>query len=230
MKAVVLAGGLGTRLRKRVPELPKPMAPVGGRPFISYSLDRLVSGGVQSIILAVGYRAESIEAHFGNTYRGAALRYSVETEPLGTGGAIVHALRDEETAPVIILNGDTFLNIDFGALVHWYKQTESRLAMVLRTVKDVARFGSVIVSGGQVVGFSEKGNTGAGLVNAGVYILRSDIFRAFSLPKRFSFEVDILQGHCDELKPRAYVTDSYFIDIGTPKDYERAKRELPSLQ
>ena len=114
MKAIVLAGGLGTRLKKRVPELPKPMAPVAGSPFLEYVLDRLVAGGVSEIILSIGYMANVIMAHFEHTYRTAVVSYAVETEPLGTCGAIAHALRGKGDDPVLVLNGDTFLNIDIG--------------------------------------------------------------------------------------------------------------------
>jgi D-glycero-alpha-D-manno-heptose 1-phosphate guanylyltransferase len=227
MKAVVLAGGLGTRLRERVPELPKPMAPVAGRPFLEYLLDRLVKGGVREICLSVGYRSEAVMAHFGHAYRGAAIRYAVEAEPLGTGGAIAHAAQGAD--PVLVLNGDTLLDIDYGALLRWYAEASARVAMVLRAVPDVARYGSVLVADGRVSGFLEKGRGGPGLINAGVYIVQPEVFAAFGLSGKFSFEADLLQAHCAALSPRAWVADAYFIDIGVPEDYDRAQHELPAL-
>lgn len=229
MKAVVLAGGLGTRLRETVPNLPKPMAPVAGRPFLEYLLDHLIAGGINEMILSVGYRAESIEAHFGHRYRGATLRYAIEDEPLGTGGAIVHALRGEGPDPVLVLNGDTFLNIDVGALIRWYQSAPSQVAMVLRETPDVSRYGAVMLTGDSVTGFAEKGKTGPGLINAGLYVVMPEVLAAPGLPETFSFEADILQRHCDTLRPRAYVTDAYFIDIGVPEDFSRAQRELPAI-
>jgi len=231
MRAVILAGGLGTRLREHVPDLPKPMAPVAGRPFLEYLLDRLIVGGVSEIILSVGYRAEVITAHFGQSYRNAAVSYAVETEPLGTGGAILHALRGKGNAPSLVLNGDTLLNLDYRELIDWYEQDQERaqVAMVLRQVAETARFGAVLVTGGHVAGIVGKGKVGAGLINAGVYVVRPGVFEAFGLRDRFSFEADLLQRHCAELLPRAFLTNAYFIDIGIPEDYDRAQYELPAI-
>lgn len=229
MKAILLAGGLGTRLKARVPDLPKPMAPVAGRPFLEYVLDRLVAGGVKEVILSVGYRADAIEAHFGVVYRGIVLRYAVETEPLGTGGAIVHALHGEGRAPVLVLNGDTFLQIDIAGLIRWYMEAPSLVAMVLKETPDVSRYGSVILDMDKVAGFAEKGRAGAGLINAGIYVLMPEVFDRPELSGKFSFEADVLQRYCSELKPRAFVTDGYFIDIGIPEDFDRAQRELPAI-
>lgn len=230
MKALVLAGGLGTRIRERVGDLPKVMAPVAGRPFMEYVLDRLVAGGLTHIILSVGYRYQSIVDHFGTRYRSAHLRYAVESEPLGTGGAIRYALPKGETEPVLVLNGDTLLGVDFQALSTWYLEQPARLAVVLREVEDVARFGSVNVRGDTVQSFVEKGPRGPGFINAGVYLLYPGIFDAYALPERFSFETDFLQRHCVELQPRAFITHAYFIDIGVPSDYDRAQQELAGRQ
>ena len=117
MQAIILAGGLGTRLRSVVPDLPKPMAPVAGRPFLAWVLDRLVDAGFESAVLAVGYRHEIIRAHFGEDYRGMALRYSVETTPLGTGGAMRLAADHVTALPVFVLNGDTYLELDYRAML-----------------------------------------------------------------------------------------------------------------
>ncbi len=229
MKAIVLAGGLGTRLKARVPDLPKPMAPVAGRPFLEYVLDRLVAGGVTEVILSVGYRAESIEAHFGYVYRGLVLRYAIETEPLGTGGAIVQALRGEDNAPVLVLNGDTFLQVDIAELIRWYADAPSLVAMVLKETPDVSRYGAVVLNDGRVEGFAEKGRAGPGLINAGIYVVMPEVFDRLGGAGKFSFEADVLQRYCSELKPRAFVTNGYFIDIGIPEDFDRAQRELPNL-
>lgn len=228
MKAIVLAGGFGTRLQERVPDMPKPMAPIAGRPFLEYVLDHLIDGGICEIILSVGYRADLIMGHFGHTYHNATVSYSVETEPLGTGGAIVHALRQGGDDPVLVLNGDTFLNIDYRKLIRWYKQAPVQIAMVLKAVSDVARYGSVLATGERISGFVEKGNSEPGLINAGVYIIQPSVFRTFNLSGKFSFETDLLQRHCGALFPRAFLTDDYFIDIGIPDDYDRAQYELPS--
>ena len=226
MKALVLAGGLGTRIRERVVDLPKVMAPVAGRPFIEYVLDRLLAGGFTHIILSVGYRHEAISSHFGESYRGAYIEYAVESEPLGTGGAIRYALPKRGSEPVLVLNGDTLLDVDYPAMSAWYNERPARLAVVLRQVEDVARFGSVNVRGDTVLSFVEKGPRGPGLINAGMYLLHPSVFDAYDLPERFSFETDFLQRHCAELQPRAFITHAYFIDIGVPSDYDRAQKEF----
>jgi len=229
MKAIVLAGGLGTRLRSRVPDLPKPMAPVANRPFLEYVLDKLISGGVSEIILSVGYRADAIIDYFGNNYRDVAVSYAVENEPLGTGGAIAYALRGNGDDPVLVLNGDTFLNIDYDEFISWYKRLPAQVAMVLRDVPDVERYGSVTVSDERVSGFVEKGKVGNGLINAGVYIVDPKVFETFGLSGRFGLEDDLMQRHCEELSPRAFLTDAYFIDIGIPEDFDRAQNDLPKI-
>jgi len=229
MEAVILAGGLGTRLREKVLNLPKPMAMVAGRPFLAYVLDRLIFTGLNSITLSVGYKADVIIKYFGNRYRNAVIYYIVEHEPLGTGGAMAFALRGKGKESVLVLNGDTFVNLDYGKLIHWYEQKPAKVAMVLREMPDTGRYGSVVVSGDRVSGFVEKGMAGSGLINAGVYILQPEIFTSFGLSGKFSFETDLLQPHCHELSPRAFLTSAYFIDIGLPDDYERAQYELPAI-
>lgn len=223
----MLAGGFGTRLRERVPDLPKAMAPVAGRPFLEFLLDSLRAGGICDVVLSVGYRNEAIFKHFGDYYAGIAIRYCVEQQPLGTGGAIAYALSQEPFETALILNGDTFLDLDYRVLLHWYAEEPKSVAMVLRHQPDVARYGAVLTSGERVVGFAEKGRSGPGLINAGVYIVQSDIFAGFDHAETFSFETDFLQRHCLTLQPRAYVSDAYFIDIGVPEDFDRAQRELP---
>ncbi len=228
MRAIVLAGGLGTRLQQRVPGLPKPMAPVAGRPFLSYVLDRLIAGGMTQITLALGHRAERIRSHFGHTYRQAVLTYVVENEPLDTGGATASAVGGSDD-PVLVQNGDTYLALDYAALLRWYGQSPSDAAIVLTRVPDAARYGTVVVEEDRVRGFVEKGRGGEGWINAGVYLLRPSVFAKFGLSGRFSLETDLLQRHCAALAPRAYFSEAFFVDIGVPEDYDRAQRELPAF-
>lgn len=229
MKALVLAGGRGTRLGSRTADIPKPMLPVGGRPFLEYLLDRLVDGGAEQLILALHHRAEAVTAHFGDRYRGVPVRYEIEPAPLGTGGAIAYALRGQLAGPFLVVNGDSLLAIDYGALLRWYARDPVRLALVVRRVQDAGRFGSVLLEGESVLGFAEKGGQGPASINAGTYILQPAVFSDFGLSGQFSIETDLLQRHCATLRPRAYVADGYFIDIGVPEDLARAQRELPGL-
>jgi D-glycero-alpha-D-manno-heptose 1-phosphate guanylyltransferase len=232
MHAIVLAGGLGTRLR--VPTLPKPMAPVAGRPFLEYLLDRLVDAGIAGIVLSVGYKAEAIQQHFGTIYRGVPIQYAHEAEPLGTGGAIAYACRLTGESPVLVLNGDTYLALDLPALFAWYTQVPvdqvgqvEPVAMVLRQVPDAGRYGAITLTDGRVTALHAKGSTGPGLINAGIYFVQPVIFEQLGLTGRFSFEADVLQAHCQRLRPRAYTTSAYFIDIGIPEDLDRANIDLP---
>jgi len=229
MRAVVLAGGLGLRLRERVAVLPKVMAPVAGRPFLEYVLDQLIAGQVSDVVLSVGYQAETIIRHFGDSYRTLPLRYAVEAEPLGTGGAILNALTGLGDEPAIVVNGDSLLDIDYHEFMEWYWRQPVSFAVVLRSVDDVARFGAVDVQRDVVTGFIEKGRAGPGMINAGVYILRPGLLRELGLSGKFSLETDFLQKHYRAIQPRAYITSAFFIDIGVPSDFDRAQHELARM-
>jgi|SaaInlStandDraft_6_1057023.scaffolds.fasta_scaffold91246_2 D-glycero-alpha-D-manno-heptose 1-phosphate guanylyltransferase len=229
MKAIILAGGFGTRLRERVPLVPKPMAPVAGRPFLEYILDKLDQANFEQVVLSVGYQASIIMDHFGDSYRHMSISYAHEKEPLGTGGAIAFALTLVDEDPVLVINGDTFLDIDYRELFNWYLSEPRKVAIVLRELDDISRYGTVQLKGDIVTGFYEKGQTGAGLINAGVYIVNPNFFDEAGVTGKFSFEVDFLQVYCDEIKPGAYIVSGYFIDIGIPDDYNRAQYELPKL-
>lgn len=228
MKAIVLVGGLGTRLREAVPEIPKPMAPIAGRPFLEYILDQLVAAATEEIILSVGYKSEIIRNHFGDAYRDIPLVYVKETEPLGTGGAIVHAVQERKIRdPLMVLNGDTWLGIDYANLARWYKQKPADIAITLAEVSDVLRYGSVKLAMDRVIEFREKDQKGPGLINAGTYIVQPQVFGQLSLAEHFSFEDDVLRACCGSLYIRAMVSNAYFIDIGIPEDYRRAQMEFP---
>ena len=229
MKAIILAGGLGTRLRESVPDLPKAMAPIAGRPFLAYLLDQLHRAGFPEVILSVGYRAEAIKSHFGDHYHGMVLDYVEEPAPLGTGGGVAYALKGKTPGVCLVMNGDTYLDIDFGKLIQWYDRDPALAAMVLKRVQDVSRYGAIKVLNGTVHEFIEKGLSGEGLINAGTYILNSEIFEKFVLPEKFSLESDLLQNHLQDLHPRACETDAWFIDIGVPDDYQKAQNLLPAI-
>jgi D-glycero-alpha-D-manno-heptose 1-phosphate guanylyltransferase len=223
-EAIVLAGGLGTRLREVVPHMPKPLALVAGRPFLAWILDQLVEAGIARVILAVGYRHELVGECFGRSFGPLQIDYAVEDRPLGTGGAIRNALRASATADVFVLNGDSFVSVDLPAMYAAHDAADVSLSMVIARVDDTARYGGVIVAGDRVTGFSEKRSSGGGMINAGVYLLDRRLFDAFSLPESFSFEKDILAARAGELRPLAFPAEGSFIDIGVPEDYMRAQR------
>lgn len=222
-EAIILAGGFGTRLRSKVPDLPKPLAPVAGRPFIAWVLDALAQQGFQSITLSVGYLHEMIEAAIGTRWQAMHIHYAVETEPLGTGGGIRLALAMTTAEHVFILNGDTFLNVDYAAMVQAHKINAATITMATVQVADVSRFGRLAVAGGHVTGFLAKGGTGPGLINGGTYVINRNLFDRFDLGTHFSFEKDVLEPHVATLEPYAFITTEMFIDIGVPDDFDRAQ-------
>ncbi len=224
MQAIILAGGLGTRLRSVVPDLPKPMAPVAGRPFLAWLLDRLVESGFESAVLAVGYRHEVIRDHFGDDYRGLALRYSIETTPLGTGGAMRLAADLVTAFPAFVLNGDTYLELDYRAMLAAHRQARADLSVAVCSVADVGRYGALALQADHIHGFQEKGRTGPGLINAGVYLPSFEILRQIPLGTPYSFEQQLLVPRLQEIRPLAFRTKGRFIDIGIPEDFQRAQK------
>lgn len=225
-EAIVLAGGLGTRLRQTVPGLPKVLAPVAGRPFIEHVLAELVRGGCVRAVLAVGYLHDMVTQHLGRHFDGLELDYSVEDVPLGTGGAIRLASRMVRRQPFFVLNGDTWLDLDHGAMLAKHRSANAVLSIAVRRVPDVSRFGAVLVEGDRVVRMDEKGNHGPGLINAGIYLMDSTILHDPTLVGAFSFERDLLSRRLPDLRPLAYETTGRFIDIGVAEDYAAAQTLL----
>jgi D-glycero-alpha-D-manno-heptose 1-phosphate guanylyltransferase len=229
VEAIVLAGGLGTRLRGVVDDLPKPIASVHGRPFLAFVLDQLADSGFTGAILATGYRHEAIRSFFGADYRGLALRYSVELEPLGTGGAIRLACDGVHAGDVFVLNGDTYLELDFRAMLDAHAKSGADLTMAICQVPDVARYGTLELRDGTVRAFLEKGRSGPGWINAGTYILGPKLRARLRPHGAFSFEHDLLVPETSSIRPLAFRSSGRFIDIGTPEDYLRAQRFFQPL-
>lgn len=225
MEAVVLAGGFGTRLKQAVPDLPKPMAPIAGRPFLEILLDSIARKGVRRTVLSLGYMADKIVQHFGGSYAGMELSYAVETSPLGTGGALRLALAQCEQDHVFVFNGDTFLDLEIDAVERQW-QHDRHPIIVGREMPDTMRYGRLLVDGKRVVGFAEKGIAGPGLINAGCYVLSKDQLDSFPLNSAFSLEADYLSKMVCKTPFDLFVTSGQFIDIGVPEDYQRAQSEL----
>lgn len=228
MEAIVLAGGFGTRLREVVPDLPKPMAPVAGRPFLEILLTALARKGFSRIILSLGFMADKVIEHFGENFLGMELIYEVEDSPLGTGGAVRQALARCNADHVYIFNGDTYLDLEVTD-VEAYWQRHHAPIIVGREVADTARYGRLVVAEDRVIGFSEKGAAGSGLINAGCYVLPVDILDNFALGQAFSLETDFLTKAVETKRTDLFVTSGHFIDIGVPEDYARAQIELTGL-
>lgn len=224
-EAIILAGGLGTRLRGSIGDLPKPMAPIAGRPFLAWQLEALARRGIARVILSVGHRREAIEAHFGEGYQGLAIAYSRETEPLGTGGAIVAAMQVVDGPAVFVLNGDTFIRAPLRAM----ESPGGELSILVARVDDASRFGTVVVAGDRIVGFREKQAGGPGLVNSGVYWVTRETIATTGDREQFSFERDFLEPRVGKLEIRAVITDEPFIDIGIPESLAAADKVIPAL-
>jgi D-glycero-alpha-D-manno-heptose 1-phosphate guanylyltransferase len=220
---------MGTRLSRIISDIPKPMATVRGRPFLEYLLDYLVEQGTEQTVLAVSHKWEVIQAHFGEAYREMPLLYSVEDVPLGTGGAIRQALDIVTDDEIIVLNGDTLFHIDLEAMVGAHHNGKTCLTMAIKQVADCGRFGRVAISaGGMITGFLEKSANGQGWINGGVYILHRRLLADFPMPVKFSFEQDLVEPNLARIRPFAFQSDAYFIDMGVPEDYERAQSEIGS--
>ena len=222
-EAIVLAGGFGTRLRGIVDDVPKPLAPVAGRPFLAWLLDRLARSGMRRCILATGYMADAVECAIGARWQGMEITYSVEPEPLGTGGAIRLAAQRLHGVGVHVLNGDTWLDYAPVALEASARAASTPMAIALVRVDDVARYGAVAVRDGRALGFREKGEAGAGWINAGCYFLDAAALSALPARAAFSFEREVLQPRALAGEVAAFTGTTGFIDIGVPEDYARAQ-------
>jgi D-glycero-alpha-D-manno-heptose 1-phosphate guanylyltransferase len=227
MEAIILAGGLGKRLKSVVSDLPKPMAPVSGRPFLELLLSSLRSKGITRAILSIGYMSQAITAHFQKHPVGLDLAYEIESTPLGTGGAIAAALRQVTDDHVFIFNGDTYLDLDLDAVTAMWPGDRTPI-VVGRSVPDTERFGRLECSDGRISRFLGTGYKGPGVINAGCYLVPRDIFSGASVSGAFSFESDFLASR-PALSLRTFITDGQFIDIGVPEDYRRAASDLARL-
>ena len=223
MEAIILAGGFGTRLRSVVSDVPKPMAPIAGRPFLELLLDHLTPSGFNHIVLSTGYMHEKIEAHFGNSYHGVDISYAIEDTPLGTGGGMRNAIRYCNDDDVVVVNGDTLFKIDYDDLARFFHSRPTRLAVVLRQVPDTSRYGSVTTDCcDRISRFTEKAAAhGTGTINGGIYMLHRSLLEEQPLGQPFSFEKDILQSRYTDEAFFAYTSGAYFIDIGIPEDYQK---------
>lgn len=224
-EAIILAGGFGTRLRPLISNVPKPMAPVAGRPFLEILLDSLIRKGFSRFILSVGFMADKIINHFGERFSGVEIVYSVERAPLGTGGAIRLAMEKCVEDHVFVFNGDTYLDLEADSVELLWQETNSPI-IVGREVADTSRYGRLLTNEGKIVGFAEKKIEGHGLINAGCYVLKKRQLENFPLYKKFSMEADYLAKVMAESPFELFITSGIFIDIGVPDDYASAQIEL----
>jgi D-glycero-alpha-D-manno-heptose 1-phosphate guanylyltransferase len=226
MEAIVLAGGLGTRLASRLQGLPKPMAPVAGRPFLEILLTQLRRAGCDRVLLSVGHQHTAIQDHFGAAFHGMALDYVIESAPLGTGGAIRLALAQAREESVLVLNGDTFLDADYAAMLRFHAAEAAAVTLAVVHRDDVSRYGGVTIEDQHIVRFEEKGRSGPGTISAGTYVLARNLAWPSALPEKFSIETDFFMPEVARLRPATYKVDGFFLDIGIPEDLDHAQTEL----
>ena len=228
MQALILAGGLGTRLKSVVSSVAKPMAPIGNTPFLEYVLKHLEKNNVTDVVLSVGYQWKSIETYFGSSFNGLNLSYCIENEPLGTGGAIKKSIELISDDLFFIVNGDTFFDVDFEQMLPSLKN-DSKLILALKEMQDFDRYGSVEVDHlGRIIAFKEKRFRNFGYINGGVYLAKKSLFNNFNLPDKFSFE-RFIEENFRILGAHAMSFDKYFIDIGVPDDFQKAQVELKGI-
>ena len=227
---VILAGGLGTRLRSVVSDVPKCMAPVGGRPFLAWILQWLRQYDVNRIILSLGYMNQVVTDWIRDEYKGnTPVDWVIEDTPLGTGGGIKLAMSKVSTNQAIILNGDTFFDVDLNALSSFSLESRAPLAVALKPMTGFDRYGSVVLSAdNRITAFNEKQYCEKGLINGGIYCIDSGSGLFDGKPDRFSFEKDILEPMSKDGGIAGYVSYGGFIDIGIPQDYELAQTFLPA--
>lgn len=225
MEAIVLAGGYGTRLKDVVPNVPKPMAKIGGRPFLEILLRSLESKGFERVILSLGYLAEIVIQHFGPRFGSIDICYEVEKKPLGTGGALRASLRNCIGEHVFVFNGDTFLDLEVDRVEALWIGNQNPV-IVARPVRDISRYSQLSIQGSRIINFMQKGGSGCGLINAGCYVLPKHFLDHYEVGFPFSLEEDFLPCYVQSNPVELFVSDGYFIDIGIPEDYWRAQIEL----
>lgn len=228
MKVIILAGGLGTRLRTVVKDVPKPMAEIDGTPFLEILMDNMVQYGADEFVLCVSYMREKISSYFGASYKGCPVRYSIEEEPLGTGGAIKQAFDLFGLDEAIVINGDSFIKMDYA---DFYKKNCGQiLSIALKYMDNASRYGLVETQGDYILRFNEKSTEAkSGLINAGIYLINKALWQYAPKEAKFSFEKDVLEKYIGKIKASFYQTEDYFIDIGVPESYAQANRELKQV-
>lgn len=226
-EAILLVGGLGTRLRDAVPDLPKCMAPINGRPFIDYLIEHFQKEGIQRFIFSAGYKHEVIEKHLQQSYSDLNYKMVIETEPLGTGGGIKLCCKEVQQKNVLVANGDTIFKLDVKKLSSFHEMCGADCTLSLKPMTNFDRYGVVELNADySIQSFREKKHYDSGLINAGVYALNAGKFLNEDLPEKFSIEKDYLEKYYAERKMYGVAQDVYFIDIGIPQDFQRAQIEL----
>ena len=225
MEAIILAGGQGTRLQSVVADVPKCMAPVAGKPFLYYLLTMLEASGFRHVILALGYKHETVETWLDSYETSLNITTIIEDTPLGTGGAVKSALSKATQADVFVFNGDSYLRLDYQALIECHIEKKALATIALKPMFRFDRYGKVEVNDDlRIVRFGEKQYCDAGFINGGVYVFNRNALEKF--PEKFSLEKDFFEPEASAGNLAGFPADGYFIDIGIPEDYLRAGNDF----
>ena len=225
--AIILAGGLGTRLREAVPNLPKPMAPINDRPFLEHQMDYWIGQGIDHFILSVGYMKHIIIDHFGEKYKNATIEYAKENKPLGTGGGLLMASKSL-TEPFLAINGDTFIEVDLYDLWSFHIQKKSKWTFSLFRTNQFSRYmGMDVDKNGEILSLKSKKNQLSGLANGGVYLIDPRVLSSldYKAGNRASLEEDLLLNYISKgRKLFGKEFNGRFVDIGLPEDYHQSSK------
>lgn len=222
MEAIILAGGMGTRLRSTIADLPKPMAPVNGKPFLFHLLTWLKDYPFEKIIISTGYMSESIVEYFGNSFSEIPVEYAIEQVPLGTGGAIRLAMKKSKSNNILVVNGDTYYPVNIDNFFHFHENGRNFISLALKPMRNFSRYGNVECTGDTIIRFNEKKFCSEGLINGGIYLIDRKYFESLRLPEVFSMESDVFEKQAASSDLKCMIFDEPFIDIGIPEDYKKA--------
>jgi D-glycero-alpha-D-manno-heptose 1-phosphate guanylyltransferase len=217
-EAIILAGGLGTRLKSEVPDLPKCMAPVAGKPFIDYVIKYLIEQGVNGFIFSLGYKHDVVINHLESTWPNIKYEVAIEKNPLGTGGGIRFASKKVKSKSFFVLNGDTYFDVDLLSMFKNHESNNAQITVALKQMVNFDRYGSVLINqANQICAFREKTSVDSGLINGGIYLIKKSLIEEISVEDPFSFEKNFIYG---------FVSDGYFIDIGITEDFKKANADF----
>src|SRR5688500_2697783 len=226
-EAIILAGGLGTSLRSSVPDLPKCMAPVAGKRLLSYVIDYYKKQGIENFIFGLGYKHELIEDFLRHELNEPEYTTTIESEPLGTGGAIYQGSLKASSDNILVLNGDTFFEVNIKSLSSFHREKNAECTLCLKEMLNTNRYGVVETNNdGRIISFKEKKFYERSVINGGVYALNISSFLNEKFPEKFSFEKDYFERFYLDKKIYGLKQDGYFIDIGIPEDYEKAQLDF----
>lgn len=209
------------------------MAPINNIPFLNYQLNYLKHFGVQKVILSVGYLHEKITNYYKNNFNGIEIKYSIEDEPMGTGGGIRLAMQHGNDTELLVLNGDSFFDVDIKSFYDFHIQQNAQISLALRNVNNAARYGTITINKQQqIISFKEKsGLAKEGLINGGVYILNKNLFlNNTPSTTNFSIEKDFFETQLQHLMIKGFGCNQYFIDIGIPQDYQKAQHDFKNFK